>query len=96
MTGCSSSNNPSSSSSSKKELEQNPDYIALSASLNLLQTQHAKASRDIVKLRELKSEALVDPEKFKDELVKTGNIKEAPKPQKIAKVPEIDWSKYKS
>jgi hypothetical protein len=86
---------PSQTNQQNKELQQNPDYIALSSSLNLLRSQHAKASRDIVKLRELKAEALADPERFKEELKQTGQVQGAPKRQNIARAPDINWSKYK-
>lgn len=86
---------PSQTNQQNKELQQNPDYIALSSSLNLLRSQHAKASRDIVKLRELKAEALADPEGFKEGLKQTGQVRGAPKRQNIAHAPDINWSKYK-
>ena len=40
------------------DLQNNPDYIALSSALSLLERQKARAQQDIVKLQRLKAEAL--------------------------------------
>ncbi|ODQ54890.1 hypothetical protein SAICODRAFT_29121 [Saitoella complicata NRRL Y-17804] len=76
----------------------NPDYIALTHTLSLLKTQRARAEDDIQTLVEQRREAIADPEIFIASLHRSGDgegeRKGRVEPQKIAKAPHIEWSKY--
>lgn len=76
------------------ELENNPDYLALSSALSLLQAQRDRARNDIVQLSKLKAEALINPESFIANLKRTGKIKDAPQMQTIVRTPYIPWEQY--
>lgn len=76
------------------DLDNNPDYIALTSALSLLQTQRTRARNDIVQLNKLKTEALADPTRFVTELKKTGHIQNAPEMQAIVRTPLISWNQY--
>lgn len=86
-----------SSDASKAELldlENNPDYIALNSALSLLKGQKKSAQEDIIKLRQLKQQALENPETIYEQLAKDGSIGGVPKPQSVVKVPVIPFEKY--
>jgi hypothetical protein len=71
------------------DLENDPDYVALSASLDLLANQYNIAREDIVTLRQLRDNALADPTKFASELKQNGTIPALPRPQKVVKAPLV-------
>ncbi|VVT51289.1 uncharacterized protein SAPINGB_P003047 [Magnusiomyces paraingens] len=75
-------------------IENNPDYIALTSALSILESQRAKARRDIICLKNLKTEALRNPEDFMREVRKTGRVYGAPTMQNIVRAPFIQWEKY--
>lgn len=75
------------------ELENNADYIALSSAFDLLASQKTIALRDIIKLKELKSAALKNTDKFVENL-KTGEDAHFPERQKVIKAPSVPWAKY--
>jgi hypothetical protein len=75
------------------DLENNPDYIALSSAFDLLASQKTIASQDIVQLKELKSAALQNPEKFIQKL-QAGKGENFPDRQKVVRAPLVPWSKY--
>lgn len=98
---------PSSSSSSQSlptsasppplpllDLSNNPDYIALTSALSLLQTQRSRARTDILQLHRLKSEALADPSRFIAQLRKTGKVAGAPRVQRVVRAPMVHWGQY--
>ncbi|XP_014253055.1 ZZ-type zinc finger-containing protein 3 [Cimex lectularius] len=75
-------------------LKGNRDYLKLVKALAILDAQRIKVAQDIDKLEELKRRVDIDPEGVKHEILET-------KPDylhrlNIAKVPEIDWTKYKT
>ncbi|ODQ52657.1 hypothetical protein SAICODRAFT_65920 [Saitoella complicata NRRL Y-17804] len=77
----------------------NPDYMALTHALSLLEAQRARAEGDIRPLLEQRLEAITDPEGFISSLpsasVKSANVrKERVEPQKVAKAPHVEWSRY--
>lgn len=76
------------------DVETNPDYIALTSALSLLQTQRSVACNDLIQLKKLKSDALETPELFLTTLRRTGKLHNAPKMQRIARAPMVSWKKY--
>lgn len=83
--------------SKESELEQNPDYIALSSTLNLL-TQTKEAIRlEILSLLQLKTRAhtasKLDLVAFYVELI-CGQDKSLPKQHRVMSAPNVQWSRY--
>lgn len=76
------------------DLDNNPDYIALSSAYNLLASQKTIASQDILELKRLKAAALEDPKQF-IQLLQAGKTgKMLPDRQKVVRAPIVPWSKY--
>lgn len=82
-------------SDSPIDVETNPDYIALTSALSLLQTQRSVACNDLIQLKKLKSDALEMPELFVASLKRTGKLQNVPKMQRITRAPIISWKKYR-
>lgn len=85
----------------QQSIETNPDYIALTSALALLQNQRNIACKDLVELQRLKSEALSDPQAFLQNLQQTStadgsgsNGSRIPKMQRVVKAPLISWKNY--
>ncbi|KAI9317384.1 hypothetical protein BX666DRAFT_1936765 [Dichotomocladium elegans] len=76
-------------------LENNEDYKATVAALNVLRQQLQIATKDVETLCTLKEDALKRPFEFLAELKQKKSRRRVPKLQKIAYVPTIDWSKYR-
>ncbi|KAK9382491.1 uncharacterized protein V2V93DRAFT_365252 [Kockiozyma suomiensis] len=76
------------------DLDTNTDYIALSSTLELLNSQRETASGDIVALQKLKNTALDDPDAFIDMLRKQGKVSGVPSMQNIVRAPIVRWNKY--
>lgn len=76
------------------DLDNNPDYIALNSALSLLEGQKKSAQEDIIKLSQLKQQALEEPETIYEQLARDGSIMGVPKPQSVVKVPVIPFEKY--
>lgn len=81
-------------------IETNPDYIALTSALTLLQNQRSIACKDLVELQRLKSEALSNPQGFLQNLQQgsasgSGNSSSRiPKMQRVVKAPLVSWQNY--
>lgn len=89
------------------DVQDNPDYIALTSALSLLQMQLQIAQNDIVTLRNLKMDAMSNPEQFLLHLKSNTNPNATstndtsrglksmiPSMQRIVKIPLISWDKY--
>jgi hypothetical protein len=86
----------------QQSIETNPDYIALTSALTLLQNQRNIACKDLVELQRLKSEALSDPQAFFQNLQQSAaaggdgsnGSSRIPKMQRIVKAPLVSWKNY--
>ncbi|ODQ68564.1 hypothetical protein NADFUDRAFT_39937 [Nadsonia fulvescens var. elongata DSM 6958] len=74
-----------------KNVDNNPDIIALKSTLSLLEAQRQVAMEDIKQLNRLKQHALESPAEFTKELMEHGSIEGAPRMQHIVRAPTIDW-----
>lgn len=74
-------------------LKANEDYRNLLGVVVTLQAQRMQAIKDLEVLVGEKKKALEDPIAYVAKL-QSGNLPEYPGPQKIAEIPEINWSKY--
>lgn len=70
----------------------NTEWIALGKNVELIRDQLEQAKQDIDMLQQLKEEAMEDPETFLKHL-QSGDIR-FPRMQSIAKIPELDLTKY--
>ena len=79
--------------SDHEAIRSNPDYLALMRSYALLQAKKIQAVKDVEDLLSARALALKDPRKF---LVKfQDEFQKLPSAQRIPKVPNVDWNKYK-
>lgn len=78
--------------SPSSDLAQNTDYIALTSALSMLTRQQETSKRDLVKLSQMRQEAVEQPEQFLDK-VKDGQVA-FPKALYVTMVPSIDWNQY--
>ncbi|KAK9466908.1 hypothetical protein V1512DRAFT_253163 [Lipomyces arxii] len=76
------------------DLATNTDYIALTSTLELLNSQRENAARDIATLQRLKSGAVEDPGSFIEKLRSEGRVEGAPGMQSIVRAPVVKWNKY--
>lgn len=83
-------NSPEVSQSS--ELAENTDYIALTSALSMLTRQQETSKRDLVKLSQMRQQAVEQPEQFLEK-VKSGQVS-FPKALYVTMVPSIDWNQY--
>ncbi|OXU32281.1 hypothetical protein TSAR_007057 [Trichomalopsis sarcophagae] len=74
-------------------LKGNKDYRNLLKVVVTLQAQRTQAIKDLDVLLMEKKKALEDPIAYVAKL-QSGDLPEYPGPQKIAELPEIDWTKY--
>ena len=74
-------------------LKGNKDYRNLLKVIVTLNAQRTQAIKDLDTLLLAKKQALEDPIAYVGKL-QSGNLPEYPGLQKIAEIPEIDWSKY--
>jgi len=74
-------------------IKNNPDYHALLKTLAVLEAQQVQAIKDLEKLHELKTTALLDPLSFVKD-IQEKRAPEFPKRQMIAKPPVINWQHY--
>lgn len=73
-------------------LAENSDYIALTSALSMLTRQQETSKRDLVKLSQMRQQAVEQPEQFLDK-VKDGQVA-FPKALYVTMVPSIDWNQY--
>ncbi|KAG5361530.1 hypothetical protein CJU90_2913 [Yarrowia sp. C11] len=73
-------------------LSENPDYIALTSALSMLTKQQETSRRDLVKLSQMRQQAVEQPEEFLEK-VKSGHVA-FPKGLYVTMVPSIDWNQY--
>ncbi|KAK9462778.1 uncharacterized protein V1516DRAFT_671095 [Lipomyces oligophaga] len=76
------------------DLATNTDYIALTSTLELLESQRTTASEDILTLQRLKAAAIADPQAFVDMLRRSGSVEGAPSMQTVVRAPVVRWGKY--
>ncbi|CAX44753.1 conserved hypothetical protein [Candida dubliniensis CD36] len=81
----------------KQDLNENPDYIALTSSLRMAKITNAKINQDIIELSKLQQYYSTNANK--EETIQfflklINNELNLPKPTKITKCPIINWSKY--
>lgn len=74
-------------------LKENNDYRRLLKTLAILEAQKIQVIHDLDRLTECEAEALADPIGFVRKLQNNEDLN-LPKSQKIAEIPEIDWSQY--
>ncbi|XP_034947170.1 ZZ-type zinc finger-containing protein 3 [Chelonus insularis] len=74
-------------------LKGNKDYTALLKTIVILENQRTQAIQDLDKLLLSKSKALENPVTFVAQL-QNGHFLDLSRPQKIAEIPYIDWTKY--
>ncbi|KAG5358283.1 hypothetical protein CJU89_4794 [Yarrowia sp. B02] len=73
-------------------LAENTDYIALTSALALLTRQQETSKRDLVRLSQMRQQAVDEPEQFLEK-VKSGEVS-FPKGLFVTMVPKIDWTQY--
>lgn len=78
--------------SASPNLAENSDYIALTSALSMLTRQQETSKRDLVKLSQMRQQAVEQPEQFLDK-VKDGQVA-FPKALYVTMVPSIDWNQY--
>lgn len=76
------------------DVETNPDYVALTCALSLLQAQRAVTFNDLISLKKQKADALGNPALFINALRRTGGLEDIPKMQTITRAPRVSWKKY--
>lgn len=74
-------------------LKANDDYRNMLKTIIMLQAQRTQAIKDLDELLMAKKKALEDPIGYVNKM-QTEGLPEYPGPQVIAKIPEIDWTKY--
>ncbi|XP_054275238.1 ZZ-type zinc finger-containing protein 3 [Macrosteles quadrilineatus] len=74
-------------------LKGNSDYRSLLKTLALLEAQRAKTIEDIEKLQNMKRKVVENPREYLRKFV-NGESSDIPPRITMAKIPEIDWSKY--
>lgn len=83
----------------KQDLNENPDYIALTSSLRMAKITNTKINQDIIELSKLQqyySSTANKEETIQFFLKLINNELNLPKPTRITKCPIINWSKYHS
>lgn len=75
------------------QLKENEDYQKLMTALVKLEAQKIQAIKDLETLSRVKEEALANPLSF-IQLLQEGTLPPLPRPQEIAPVPSINWSRY--
>lgn len=73
-------------------LSENADYIALTSALSMLTRQQETSKRDLVKLSQMRQQAVEQPEQFLDK-VKSAQVT-FPQALYVTMVPSVDWKQY--